>query len=191
MASQWGLYLSDDVTPAIVAESVVTFEMRQDYVVANYPLESGAFESYDKVWTPFVIRMRLTSQPGAQARATFLADLEAIAENTILYDAVTPDIVYTSVNVVHKEYRRTAENGVSLIVAELWLQQIMENVSPQYTNVASPAAAAPVNGGTAQTQPATTANAAAVKAAPDLTNPATVGFPNYSPGTEGGMVPSG
>ena len=173
-AAPWGLYLNGQ--PAIVAESCVSFEMRQDYVIANYPLESGAFESYDKVWTPFIIRMRLTSPPGADARATFLAALETIAETTVLYDAVTPDLIYTDVNVAHKGYSRSADSGVSLIIAELWLQQILEDVSPQYTNVASPSAAAPTSSGSVQTQAPTPAQQTAVKASPDLTNPATVGF---------------
>ena len=159
-----------------MAESCVSVEVRQDYVVANYPLESGAFESYDKVWTPFVIRMRLTSPPGAFGRAAFLAAIDAIVEDTTIYSAYTPEYAYPSVNVMHKGYTRSAESGASLIIAELWLQQILQNVTPQYTNVGSPSAAAPVSSGTAQPQQPTPAQNSAVKASPDLTNPATVGF---------------
>ncbi len=169
VAKQWGLYLNNQ--PAIVAESVVSFEIRQDYRIVEYPNESGAFESYDKVWIPYIIHLKLAQGQSDLDRQTFLDSLESLADDTNLYDAVTPEKTYTNVNVQHYDYRRQSDNGVSLIVADLWLEQIIADVSPQFTSVKVPSAANPVSGGTVQTQAATTKQQSAVQASPDLTTP--------------------
>lgn len=180
MARLWGLYLNG--APAIVAESVVSFEIRQDYRIAEYPLEApiaggvgSPFASYDKVWIPYIIHLRLAQGQSDIDRQTFLNAIEALADDTNIYDAVTPEKTYTGVNVQHYDYRRESDRGVSLIVADLWLQQVLANVAPQFASVAAPAAADPVSGGTAQTQPATSQQQTAVKASPDLTSPAAIG----------------
>lgn len=162
----WGLYLNN--APAIVAESCVSMELRAEYVVADFQIESGAFNSYDKVWRPNIIRMRLAQGESDQARQTFLDSLEAIITDTQLYDAVTPEKTYTGVNVTRYEYRRTASEGTSLIVAELILTQILTGVTPQYSNVRTPSAADPVSTGTVQTQGLSSQQQSAVNASPDL-----------------------
>lgn len=177
MARTWGLYINNK--PAIVAESCVSVELGQDYTLSQYVLENGAFESYDKVWIPYTIRMRLAQGQSDKDRTAFLNSLESLAGDTNIYQAVTPEKTYPSVNVSHYSYRREASNGVSLIVAELWLTQIMQNVTPQYLNVRSPAVAAPVSGGNVQTAAVTNQQEMSVQSSPDLTNPATVGFDNY------------
>src|SRR5215831_11227345 len=52
----WGIYLGG--APIIVANSTISFEFRKEWLLLDYPVERGAFESYNKVWTPFVCRMR-------------------------------------------------------------------------------------------------------------------------------------
>ena len=166
MARPWGLYINNQ--PAIVAESCVSVELGQDYTLSQYVLENGAFESYDKVWMPYTIRMRLSQGQNDLDRQAFLDSLESLAGDTNIYQAVTPEKVYPSVNVSHYDYRRGARNGVSLIVAELWLTQILQNVTPQYLNVRSPTVAAPVSGGNVQTTAATSQQQSSVSASPDL-----------------------
>ena len=59
LAPQWGIYL--DGEPVVDADSVVTFDYRQEWTVSDYPLEQGAFQSYDKVQTPFDVAVTITA----------------------------------------------------------------------------------------------------------------------------------
>ena len=150
---QWGLFL--DGFPVLTAQSVVSFEYRRDFTISDYPVEQGIFESYDKVQVPFLIKMRFAQGGSASDRAFFLNNLEAIAPSLDIYDAVTPEIVYPNVNIQHIDYRRTATNGVGLIVADVWLTQIIINTSSglSFGQVINPAAGDPQNQG--QTNPQT------------------------------------
>jgi hypothetical protein len=57
----------------------VEFDFDQDWTIADYPQEQGAFQSYDKVQMPFECRVRLAcSGPPAQRQA-FLNSIFAIA----------------------------------------------------------------------------------------------------------------
>lgn len=136
---QWGIFL--DGAPVLTADSVISFDYRQDWVLSDYPLEQGAFESYDKVQVPFAVRLRFTSGGDLLARQALLDDIAAIADDTNLYDVVTPEQVYPSCNVAHYDYHRTAANGVGIIVLDVWLVQVRVTATLGAGNVQSPSAA--------------------------------------------------
>ena len=121
-APQWGLFLGG--APVVTAESVVGVEYRKESMIADYPVEEGAFASYNKVKSPFDFRLRFSAGASAAARAALIASIDAIADDLNLYDAVTPEAVYTNVNVAHHDYHRTARNGVGLMVIDVWCLQI-------------------------------------------------------------------
>lgn len=147
---QWGIFL--DGAPVVVADSVVTFDYKQDWSVSTYPLEEGAFESYDKVNNPFDVRLRFACGGSVEKRQAFLQSLASIGPSLELFDAVTPDAIYTSVNVTHYDYRQTATNGVGLIQADVWLEEIRVTATADFSSTQSPDGAAPVSGGNVQTQ---------------------------------------
>lgn len=149
---QWGIYQGG--SPVVVADSVKSFEYRQDYQVADFPVEQGAFQSYDKVQRPFDVRLRFSSSGSSTSRQALLDSIAAISGDTNVYDAVTPDAIYQSVNVDHYDYRFT-EGKPGLLIIDVWCIQIMASSPPSSQNSASPSAASPVNGGTVQASPAT------------------------------------
>lgn len=155
---QWGIF--KDGQAVITPDTVVSFDYRQDWLISDYPLEEGAFESYDKVNTPFDARVRMATGGSLEARQEFLNALEAISSTLDLYDVATPEKIYTSVNVGHVDYSRASTNGVGILNADIWLRQIRVTATVQFTNTKSPGAASSQNGGTVQTQPATAAQAA-------------------------------
>ena len=148
---QWGIFLNGK--PALLADSVVDFSYKREYTLSDYPVEQGAFESYDKVQTPFDARFRFSAGGSTSNRQNFLNALDMIEASLALYDVVTPEKVYKSVSVVHIDYKRTNSNGVGLIVADVWCSQVRVTSVPAFTNTQSPAGASPVNGGTVQTSP--------------------------------------
>jgi len=117
-----------------VTASLVEFAYDQDWRIPDYPVEQGGFQSYDKVQLPFDVRVRLASTAGQG----FLSTVSAIANSLALFDVVTPDYVYTSVNCNHFDFRRTSRNGVELIVVEMWFIEIRESSTTFFQNTQVP-----------------------------------------------------
>lgn len=125
-----------NITP--VTASTVEFDFAQDWPISNYPQENGAFQAYNKVTLPFDVRLRLAAGGSDTIRQSFLNTVLAIGNSLALFDVVTPEITFTSVNCTHVDWRRTAHEGVKLIKADLWFKQIPVTASAQFTNTKSP-----------------------------------------------------
>lgn len=145
---QWGVFKDSKAIAA--ADSVLSFEYRQDTKVSDYPLEKGAFQSYNKVSTPFDARVQLTKGGTEADRSAFLSAIEAATASLDLFDVVTPEKVYKSANLQRFDYRRTANSGVGLITVDLWLIEVRETVAAGFALAKNPSGFAPVNGGTVQ-----------------------------------------
>lgn len=169
---QWGIYL--DGFPVVISDNVLTFEYRQQWSISDYPVEQGAFESYDKVQTPFDVRMRFTAGGSSFNRQLLLDSIAAIAGDLNLYTAVSPEGIYPSCSITHYDYHRSAENGVGLITVDVWMIQIRVSVGQDLSNTQSPTSAAQVNNGTSQPAAATATQSAQL--------PAIVGPPSNFPG---------
>ncbi len=144
-SAQWGIYLGG--APVVLADSVVSFGYKQDWTVADYPVEEGAFESYDKVETPFGVRVRFASGGSTANRQELLDSIAAIADDLNLYDVVTPEAVYTSCNITHYDYHRDSKSGVGLLIVDVWLIEVRVTASASFANTKSPTAAGTTNGG--------------------------------------------
>ena len=151
--SEWGIYLKNSAV--ITANSVISMEYKQEWKVANYPLEKGAFESYDKVQLPFEGRVRFATGGTESDRALLLNTIDGVANTLELYDLVTPEKTYTSVNVTHYDYKRAAQNGLGLLQVDVWVTQVRVTATATSPSTAQPSGAAPVNGGRVQPQQVT------------------------------------
>lgn len=159
-AGQWGIFDSDG-NLVIEPDSVVSFEFKNDSQDSDYPVEEGAFASYNKVATPFDVRVSMTKGGSAADRQSFLETAHAISQSLDLYDVVTPEMTYPSVNIDHIDYRRTQKNGAGLITIDFWLLEIRVTGTTQFTQTKQPSGQDQVNGGTVQPQaPPTTSRAA-------------------------------
>lgn len=160
-SEQWGIFQNG--VPVITADSVVSMEYRQEWLISDFPLELGAFESYDKVYSPYLVRFRFSAGGSEANRAALLASVAAIAGDLNLYDAASPEAIYLDCNVTHYDYRRTAINGVGLLVVDVWLEEVRivtsstsDTTMPSGTatgNTAEPSGASPLNDGSVQPQP--------------------------------------
>ena len=164
---QWGIYLngspviqpSNVVTQALqsvlplasplaaifgitlpIAASFVDMDYKQDWPVSDYPVEQGAFQSYDKVQMPFDIPVRLAFSGAAVQRQQFLSVINTMANSLNLYDVYTPEGAYTSCSVNHVEFHRDATR-VSMIVVDVWFEQIRQTSTATFQNTQSPASA--------------------------------------------------
>lgn len=146
---QWGLF--KDGKSVIEADNVVGFEFKRDWAISDYNVEKGGFESYNKVQLPFDVRIRFSCGGAVTRREAFLKSIEAIENSLDLYDAVVPEKVYIGCNVQHVDYRRTASNGVGLIVADIYLLEIRDTATAAFASAqTSPASSTATKSPSAQ-----------------------------------------
>lgn len=137
----WGIFLDDLPIPVISYESFISFEYKQDLPISTYPVEQGSFTTYDKVRLPAEIRCRLAQGGSVFERQLFLDTIAAAMTTTGLYTVVTPDQIYLNFNFTHRDVVRTAEQGVGLIVVDLWLTEVIESALASFQSTASAAIA--------------------------------------------------
>lgn len=160
---QWGIYrngrnvisapqgfIGSLLNSLIGNYSFVGLDWKKGWAIADYPIEGGGFESYDKVEQPFDARVRLAAGGSLDNRKALLSAVEAIAGDLLTYDIVTPEKTYLSVNVERYDYRRFARDGVGLLTIDMFLREIRVNATAEFTNVKSPQAAGQTSGGTVQ-----------------------------------------
>lgn len=145
--AQWGIFSGGSAV--VTADNVVAFDYKQEWSISDYPVERGAFESYDKVSLPYDARIRFTAGGNVAKREALLTSIAAIAGTTNLYDVVTPEYIYTSVTISHYDYRRTARSGLGLLQVDVWCLQVNQNTAFD-DNTAQPDGADQVNGGSVQ-----------------------------------------
>ncbi|HEY6030514.1 MAG TPA: hypothetical protein VIU44_08125 [Gaiellaceae bacterium] len=145
----WGIYRGG--RPVITADTIVGFEFKREWAIADYPVEQGSFASYDKVATPYVSRVQFAAGGDAENRQLMLDSLDAIAGDLQLYDVVTPERVYRSANVQRYDYRRAAQKGVGLLVVDVYLQEVRTSAGQQGgASTQSPSGASPQQDGDVQ-----------------------------------------
>jgi len=152
--------------PILIPDSVVEFEYRGEQKIAAYPVEQGGFSSYNKVASPFDARLTCTcSGNEGMSKQGFLAAIDVLLNGLQLCSIVTPDATYQPVNLFHADYRRESRQGVSLIVVQLWFQEIRQTAK-SIAATAQPDGSDPVNQGQVSTVNPTASQAAAVNQAP-------------------------
>lgn len=161
---RWGIFSTDGAN-VLEADSVVSVEHSAEFRISDYPVEGGAFESYDKVATPFGIRIALTKGGTVEERGQFLIAAQTLLESLTAYDVVTPERVYLNVNVTRIGRTANSTNGAGMATVELVLQEIRQAAKAAYSKVDVPAlVAAPVAATPAvPATPGTTKRPAAVR----------------------------
>lgn len=155
---QWGVFL--DGLPVIEPDSFVSWEFRQDFPISDYQVEQGAFASYDKVQLPAEIRVSVSAGGAIENRQAVLNQVDAVMNTVDLYDVLTPEGTYLDYNFTHRDLRRTARNGVGLLIIDLWLTEVRENAQAQFQSTQTPAVAGQVGVGSVQpTDPSAAAQA--------------------------------
>ncbi len=140
-----------NVLPCIA--STAEFEYSADSPISDVTQENGAFQSYDKVQLPFDIKMKLAVR-GPSNRQALLSTAEAMRASILVYDIVTPDRTYTSCNCKHVDYRRTATNGVDMLIVDMWFEEVRTGSPAIFTSTQQPGAASTQSIGNVQPQPA-------------------------------------
>ncbi len=153
----------DDNTPngrVIVPDSVLAFDNRNEARVSDFPVQQGAFASYNKVAVPYELVVRLSKGGSLEDRAVFLQQVASVAASLALYDVRTPERTYLGVNVTRYEVTRRGSKGAYFLTeVDLYFREIRQ-VAAQYStteaatrNAEQPAARPAVNQGIVQPEP--------------------------------------
>jgi len=122
--AKWG-FVGATGQSIITPDSFIDFEYREERKIPTYPIEGGSFASYNKVALPFDVRVTVSCNGnGAMTKENFLSAIEQLMNSLTLINVITPNFTYQNCNLVHVDYRREAKQGVSLIIAQLWFQEV-------------------------------------------------------------------
>ncbi len=143
--------------PVVVPDSFLELSYRNEYDVSDFPVQDGAFASYNKVSNPFETTLRMSKGGNVDARKKFLESIENIIGTLDLYDIVTPERSYLNVNLVRFELSRRGAGGAYFFSeVDLSFREIRQ-VSSVYTTTAvvtqdaqDPSAASVTNTGSVQ-----------------------------------------
>lgn len=152
-ADEWGVYLASSKAKAIEADNFEAMGFDGEFRIADYPIEEGGFESYDKVATPFHVRVTLTKGGKREDRKAFISKIEELRADMTLYWIVTPESIWRNVNLTRVTIDRSREAGAGLIRADLMFQEVRVNATSSFSNTRDPASASTVNNGTTQAKP--------------------------------------
>lgn len=156
----WGVYNAAG-DPIITPDTFVSIDYAASYSLSTYPVEDGAFQTYNKVERPFEARVTFAKGGSVADREQFISDCETARKSLDLYSIVTPEQTFSSVNIESFSYERVADKGANLILADLHFLQIRTTASSAYTTTANPNGANPQNVGTVQAASATGPQASA------------------------------
>ena len=67
--TQWGIF-DQSGDPVITADTIVEVGYRREYRISDFPVEEGSFASYNKVQTPYDVRVTCT--PVVRSKRTTL-----------------------------------------------------------------------------------------------------------------------
>jgi hypothetical protein len=158
--TKWGIFTTD-LDPIAPWDSVVKIDYRHEMKISDFPIERGAFASYNKVQVPFDIRISFAvgSKGGIATRTKFLADLEFAVQSLQMYIVITPEATYSRANLTHMEYSRESRRGLNLLVVDVWVQEVRVSEGSAFTDNTSgisPPYQPSVDKGAVQAQPVAT-----------------------------------
>ncbi|MCP1241773.1 hypothetical protein GOB86_10850 [Acetobacter lambici] len=171
---QWGIFTPDN-RPVLTSGHVRALGVQSQCRIASAPQEDGSFLSYNKVRMPGLYEVEMLcdgssmelgsasvlgdllstfGMPGLsgalQTRALFVAALDALVADLGLYHIVMPEAVYTNVNVTGYRIRREVRLGVSMLLAELSVQEVRLGATTTQAGTATPQGQVVRNGGHVQ-----------------------------------------
>lgn len=158
----WGIFDSKG-KKVIDADTILNFDNRNERRVSDFPVQDGAFASYNKVTVPFETSVRVAKAGSTTDRKNFLAQIDTVLDSLELYTILTPEKSYSNCNMTRSEVTRRGVNGAFFLSeVDLYFRQI-RSVTAQYSSTGAntskakdPTAFDPVNGGLVQ--PLTTAD---------------------------------
>lgn len=124
---------SQPLKRVVTPDSIGEFGYRNEFNVSDYPVQKGAFATYNKVADPFEISLRLRKGGNKGERAKFIEELDAIVGTTDFYQILTPEKTYRNCNVTRYEITRRGSGGAYFMSeVDIYFREIRE-VEAEYS----------------------------------------------------------
>jgi len=130
---RWGIF-DEEGAPLLIGDSVLNVDYKQEARMSDFPVEKGQFASYNKVQLPYDARVSFAVGGTEDDRAAFLANVQKLILTLQMVSVVTPEVTYESANVTHYDYRRSSRAGVTLVVIEVWVQEVRQVAATAFTD---------------------------------------------------------
>lgn len=158
-AQVWALM--DSAFKTVLSPSnYLAFDQRNEWRVLDYPVQDGAFASYNKVASPYSLNVRMSKGGSLSDREDFLKTLDTLSKTFDLYTLVTPERSYSNLNIERYEVMRRGSQGAYFLTeVDVYFREIRQvtgvySSSAANTANAKPPSATPnVNNGTVLPQP--------------------------------------
>lgn len=147
-SDQWGIFLNG--APVITPDTFLSFGFSVHFSIADYPLQQGAFESFNKVRQPFENKLTVATGGSLADRQELLSAVDAISGDLNSYDMATPEKIYNNCNVTHYGYDKSAMKGNGLLAIEIWFSQVRIEAQAGFSDTQQPEGSSPQNGGNVQ-----------------------------------------
>ncbi len=158
LAPVWGIFDADG-NLVIDPDSIVAIDYGKEEQISSFPVERGSFQSYNKVETPYSLRVTMTKGGSIGEREAFLQDCNDLRASIDLFSVVTPEETYENGNVTRVGKVRNAQSGAQLLTVEMVVEEVRTSATSQFTqsNVKDPASADATNDGAVQPKDPTAA----------------------------------
>jgi hypothetical protein len=158
---QWGVFNLDG-SIALQPDSILALDFKREWSIPNYPMEQGAFQTYNKIALPSDTNISMSKGGSNVARQAFLLQVSALAKSLSLVNVMMPEgTLIQNVNILRFDFRRTDTSGVGLLTVDVLLREIRATATAAFSNTQQPSGANPLNGGSVQPQTPTASQSAA------------------------------
>lgn len=144
----WGIVNQFGI-PIVLADTVVSMNYDAGASISKYPVEKGAFASYNKVNNPSMASVQMAKGgESVLGRSLFLTQLEALLKSTVSFNIITPEYVYMNYQIIGLNTARSAQDGATMIRVNIDLEEVLEaNVEYDIEEVKAPSDSKTVDGG--------------------------------------------
>ena len=148
VSDKWGI-LKPDGSPLVDSQNLLnaigvgsilstkSMEYSKETRIADFPIEKGAFASYNKVEMPSTPTVIFTFQGSESERRSFLDQIEAATISLDLFTVITPEVTYINHAIESYNYRRSSTGGTTLLTVEIVLKQIRQSEAKYITREVS------------------------------------------------------
>lgn len=162
-AEVWGVFDSNN-EKVIVATTFVELGHNASSKIARFFMEQGTFANYNKVNESNETSILMIKQGTFDELGVYINEVEALKRSTGLFDIVTPERVFTSVNLESYDYKRSVADGVNMIAFNMHFVEVRE-VALAYSTRTVPEAATNQDRGLQQAKEPRTSIASKLRAA--------------------------
>lgn len=141
---------------ALAPDNIVEVHFGEKSKVSDFPVEKGAFTTYNKAHHPIAIKITMSVGSKLADRNTFLNALINLKRSTNLVNITIPEGVFKDYTLESYDFSRTEKKGQNMIIASCHFVNVVQTTS-QISNTSlvrrklkNPSAATKVDGGKAQ-----------------------------------------